>query len=331
MLAASLSLVGVSEAAPPPADGTYRSADALLERARDHLARNRFAEALPLLEEAYAKNPNSYNIVGNLGIVEHELGRWAAAATHLSEARRRFPKDGPPRHREAIDKRLADASERAGRLTVALRPEEGCVSVEGGLRACGGGQVTLFVTAGPVIFSVEAPGRVTQRRKVEVEAGRETALSVVLPSAPKPAPSPTSTTSSSDEVLPTWPSYVIVGVGGATVVGGVVMFMVGDAAARGADDELGALRDDTGQPAPCETPSSAAVSSRCDVIARDLRVHDQVYHQATGVVLGGVGIMALGGVLFGLSIADDDAGDTAITVAPTISLRVTGLQIHGHF
>lgn len=324
----ALALGNPSHAAPPDktsATAADRTAGALLDEAREHLDHKRFAEALPLLQEALDKDPSSYRIVGNLGIVEHELKRWADAANHLSLARDRFPADGPAAHREAIEMRLLDASAHASRLTVVLAPDTACLRVGDAPPRCGA-QASLYVPPGPVSFTVEAPDHVTARRRVELEEDTETALTITLsPKAPPLAPKPQTAGR-----LPVWPGYLMAGIGLAGVVGASVLFVASDAADREAGRELDALRDATANPAPCASPTATA-ASRCASIADHLGRHDQLHLAATGVVVGGVSALVAGAVLFGLSVQGDGGDDVAITPAPLLTPQSAGLTLHGRF
>lgn len=328
MVAVALSFGPPSHAAPPdktPATAEERTAAALLDEAREHLDHKRFDEALPLLQEAHGKDPASYRIVGNLGIVEHELERWAAAANHLSLARDRFPADGPAAHREAIEMRLLDASAHASRLTVVLAPSNACLRVDDTPRKCGA-QASLYVSPGTVSFIVEAPNHVRERRTVELEPGTETALSVRLsPEAPPTAPAPPAT-----HGLPVWPSYVMTGIGLAGIVGAGVMYGVGNAAERNAGHDLATLRDETGTPAPCASPNAAA-APRCGSIADQLGRHDELHRVGTGLLVGSLSALVAGGVLFGLSVADDEDENVALTAVPSLSPRAASLTLHGRF
>ena len=99
-----------------PSDSAGR-ADALYKQGNEAFKKGDLEAARTAYREAYALR-QSFDIAGNLGAVEFQLGAYRDAAEHLAASLRAAPVNGSPESKAKMAKLLADAKARVATLVV---------------------------------------------------------------------------------------------------------------------------------------------------------------------------------------------------------------------
>lgn len=175
--------VGVARAQTRPDDDLIDQGIAL-RRA------NRVTEALQIFQRVWERS-RSPRARAQMGFVEHEVGLWYEAESHLAEALEFRDDPWIRRRRSLLEGALADVRDHFGRLE--LRGGVAGSEVFLNTRAAGVLPQTepLQVLAGDVAVEVRCPGYLPFRRTVVVrrrELSRETVEMVAEPAPPPPPP-----------------------------------------------------------------------------------------------------------------------------------------------
>lgn len=207
LMPALAGLVAPADAAPPPTfvaldrDASDR-ADELVKRGLAFAKADRYAEAEPLVREAWGLK-RSYDIAANLGIVEAALRKWRDAAEHLTFALKTFPANGKPEHRKLLEQTLAKAAAEVGALSLKVNVDKAELFIDGkslGLAPLG---EVVFVEPGARVLEAKLSGYVSARKEIRAEKGG--ALPVALELSPVkmvPVPQPSSTVGGGDPPPP---------------------------------------------------------------------------------------------------------------------------------
>jgi hypothetical protein len=187
------------QAAPTPPD----RADQLVAEGIELGKQRKWAEARTKLAEA-SKIRQAYDIVGNLGLVEAEMGEHAAAAEHLDYALRNWPTSGKPEKREHVEKVFEGERKLVGALVIKV--SVGGARVRLGERDAGPSPLAhrVFVNGGSVRLRVERDGHEPWEQMIAIEPGQQVDVDVVLvksstrpgggpparPEQPNPTPRP---------------------------------------------------------------------------------------------------------------------------------------------
>lgn len=200
---------------PSTAKSAPDHADELFEQGAAAYDAGRFAEADAKLEQAWALK-KTHDIAGNLGVVELKLGKYPQAATHLVWALQHFPPTETDQAKLGFEQQLAKARAQIGTLRVKVDVDGAEVAVNG--RAMGPAPLgdELFVDAGTVSVAVRREGYVTAVQAVTLQKGEAREMSITLvPFKP--------------EGRSSIPAVVLGSVGGAALVGGVVLIGLAEA------------------------------------------------------------------------------------------------------
>jgi tetratricopeptide (TPR) repeat protein len=189
ILAAILAMCALS-ARPAGAATAAEQAETLIRQGVQLRAQDQTARALPIFEEAYRVSPTA-RPAAQLGLCELELGRFAEAERHLSEALAP-PGRGPEnawiaKNRPVLERQLETARANIGELAITVSPAGADVSLNGKLLEQGqlGGAIRL--SKGPVDVVVRAPGYVMAHETINIVGGKREVRNFTLPSAgPKP-------------------------------------------------------------------------------------------------------------------------------------------------
>jgi hypothetical protein len=174
-----------------PASDAIEEARAHLRRANAHFDAGEFKEALAEFEDAYQSAPN-YRILYNIGLVNLQLNRYAAALVALE----RYLEDGGDEidgeRRENVIAELSQLRKKTGILSVASNVQGAEVRVDGqvvGVTPLGG----LRLDAGThSVILLGKDGRSTIGTAT-VRGGEESRITLelaVLPPRPEPLPPP---------------------------------------------------------------------------------------------------------------------------------------------
>ena len=169
---------GVSEDATTEPDG-YR---ALVNRAVEAHQAGNFAVARGLFEQAHALYPNARTFRG-LGVVALEMHTYVEAETLLVQALESNVRPLDSELRASSQELLERARSFLGRVQLVVSPEETEAALDGRTLALLG--APLLLEHGEHIFDFRAQGFLPQQRPLQVLAGDELLLHVVL--TPQPA------------------------------------------------------------------------------------------------------------------------------------------------
>ena len=183
-----------------------QQAEALIREGVQLRGQDQTARALPLFEKAYrlARTPRT---AGQLGLCELELGSYAEAELHLSEALATPNHPWIAKNRMTLKRELDVARANVGELSLIVSPSTAEVLLNKKRADKVGLGVPIHVTKGPVELEISAPGYEPVRQIVTVVAGKRTEHTyalVPLPVAPTApvADSPASVTLAANPPAP---------------------------------------------------------------------------------------------------------------------------------
>src|SRR5688572_14876877 len=113
---ATSSTSGVVATAQPASDSGQRATE-LYKKGNELYDKSKWAEAETMYRAAFELR-QSFEIAGNLGDVEMIQGKPRDAAEHLAFALREFPPSGKPPQKEALQKRLREATNMIGTVHI---------------------------------------------------------------------------------------------------------------------------------------------------------------------------------------------------------------------
>lgn len=180
---ASLLVLAAPARAQQPAPATPDRADQLVADGLELGKQRKWAEARVKLAEA-AKIRQAYDIVGNLGLVEAEMGEHVAAAEHLDYALRNWPTSGKPEKREHVAKVFEGERKLVGAVLINVSVDGARVRL--GDRDVGPSPVVhrVFVSHGSVRLRVERDGHEPWEQMIATEPGQQVDVEVVLAKSP---------------------------------------------------------------------------------------------------------------------------------------------------
>jgi hypothetical protein len=255
---------------------------------------------------------------------EQSLGRNLDGLRDARLCAEEFEADPSLSHRDeflANCRALAEElATRVGRLTVRVPSELRGVTVmvrdEALAREAWNAPYELL--PGAAVIEARAPGRVTFTREVTVSAGASVTVRVEMPSSegprlafPNPPRGPIETPSRGGVGAAPW---VLVGVGGASVVASVVLYAL---QGRSLDARDALCRSATGS---CVVSSPAAAA---EASAQQDRA--STYNTVANITVGVGAACVVGGVLWWALGASGATRRAAVTVAPTGDGAVVGL------
>lgn len=314
---------------PPPAepqcDKIADNADRLVCQGRQLAGKGDFQGAYPLFLKAWYER-KSYDIAGNLALMELKLGKLREAAEHFLYCEQNYPSVKDPelvKKLETVKKFSEEARGQVGMVTVRVVRDDGKSAV--GADVLLDGQAIARVGAdgmaehtllGPGKPLFAEPGSRTVSAKVSCSAEKEATDSVTVV-VQKGGTSNATLTLSCREEFPLWPALVVGGVGVIGAGGGVASLIISGKKKDEAADLRAALEARDGASA-CLDPANAADCDKMDsaeVLSRNLKTVS-----IAGFVVGGVGLIA-GGVLGYLHFKS--------TAAPEAALGPVRLQAAG--
>lgn len=319
----------LAQGAPPGGDKDAHSAptstedevDALVEKAEQARDRGQLEEALLLLAMAWRKR-QAYDIAGNLGILELQLGRARDAAEHLAFALRYFPPTEDPARRTGLQRKFEEARRQVGAVRIEVKPLDAEVQVNGRIIERGLLAGEIFVGPGEVTIAAQREGYRPEQRAVSVSPGGSEPVKVSIQLSrlepPRPAPPPL------------WP-VIALGVAGAVGVGvGVGLVVAGDGEGGDAQALYEAI---LGERRSCVAGAGNYDAVRCPALETTARRADTLHNAGVGVVIGGgVALAGAGGYLVWRELAKrKHVPVAAVRVAPWVGATGAGLSAAGTF
>jgi tetratricopeptide (TPR) repeat protein len=291
-------------AASGPQKGQEGAAKAreLYEQGLAAMGQQRWAEAETLFEQAYALKRH-FQIAGNLGTCELELGKHAEAADHLHTALAELG-DDPNRQRErlALKKLLTTARAQSGTLELRIEPSglaDLDVRVDGHLLPWP--QRLVFVEPGhhQIVASESASGR-RGELEVDVEAGLTRKLTLQLTGG-SAAADPSGDLDPDGDGLPSYPIWIGAAATVAAAGAGIVAQVVGSGAETDADQ----LRNEI-------VAGQASCSTGCPELLDRYAEADRGFDASTGLFIA-AGALAAATVGYTVLVMTDTADEPVAT------------------
>jgi hypothetical protein len=269
----------------------------------------------------------SYDLLGNLGLIELELGKYPAAANHMAMSLRSWPNLKDPKKRERyrqLEEQLNLAKLRALEIAVEVNRDGATVAIDGEIIGISPLPGPHYVAPGDHEVTAHIKDLPTATRKVRGKAGGSERVQLSIdaaaaPALPGPGPKtdrPTESDASRPSPADSPPKPAAAGSGSpvhgawyappfAIVVTGVGVALGMHARFERASSDLFHLdyllwKSDGPGVSPCVSPTGANVTN-CNVALEARKASFERANLATsGLVIAGVGALAAGG----LSLAD---------------------------
>ena len=201
------------DARAQPKASTAAQVGQLFDQAEAAYAKGDKQGAYDAFKAAWALQ-KSYDIAGNLGIVELKLGKYRDAAEHFALSLENYPPTADEAKQKLTEKKLAEALKEVGTSARAGERERSERDRERQRRRHGADLAgTLFVEPGPIVVEAKLAGYLDGRKQVEIAKGGEETVTLSLVPAPPPRRSVV-------------PGVVLGGVAGAALVTGIVLEVV---------------------------------------------------------------------------------------------------------
>ena len=289
-------------------------ADILFDQAATLFDAGKLDDARGKLEAAWALK-KSYDIAGNLGIVELKLNRARDAAEHLGYALQNFPPTESDGARAGLQKQFDDARAQVAAFKILVNVEQASVTVNG--RALGHGSITDDVYTEPGTVTVEAKreGYSTVRKTFTATKGaaiREVPLTLIPLEGPKPR-----------SVVPGAVLGGVAVVGLATGIG--LLVAAGGKHSTVLELNRGILADKK----TC-APGAANFDARCTDLEAATSSSDTLHNLGVGF-LAGAGAAALGAGVYLLWPASKPTTGTSVRLIPVSTATGGGLLAVGMF
>ncbi len=178
-------------------------AEALIRQGVQLRSQDQTARALPIFEKAYSISPTP-RPAAQLGLCELELGHYAEAERHLSEALAKPDHPWIAKNRPVLERQLETARANVGELALTVSPAGADVSLNGKLLEQDQLGAAIRLDKGPVDVVVRAPGYAPAHETITIASGKRevrtftlvaegasvaaTAAPAVVPAAPPVAP-----------------------------------------------------------------------------------------------------------------------------------------------
>jgi hypothetical protein len=282
-------------------------ADELFAQASTAYDAGRLGEAEAKLSEAWAVR-KTYDIAGNLGVVELRLGKPARAAEHLAWALQHFAPSDSEQTRAGYQQQLVKARAACGTLRIRVNVAGAEVTVGGRVVGASPLEDEVFVEAGSVTVAARGTGYVGAQQAVSVGKGEEREVALVLAGV---APVVVAR-------RPIWPALLS---GGAALVGIAVGAGLA-AAANGKGADAATLRAQLGGG---RSTCTGAVDSQCNALGDALRSQGTLAKASLGSFLVG-GAFAVTGAGLGIWATGKSA---RVGVMPALDATQRGIVVVG--
>ena len=324
VVAASLAFGASSRAQPAPAGGSAppaaegaapappkNKADALFERGLDAYDKGHFQEASAAFRAAWALK-QTFDIAGNLGLVEIKLGKLRDAAEHLAYALKHFPPTDSEDRRAGLQAKFdaARAQIAAVRISAAVTGAE--VRVDNARVGATPLAAEIFVLPGQHTIEVIHPDFKPASQTIRVEKGATKDVAMTL------------------EAVERGPLIPVLGVGYGLAllgaVGGVVFTVLSNTKAGDAEDKIATLRMGRGEQ-PCR---DITIQAQCNETLA-LREDQDLFGNVAGGMFIGAGVAAIGTSVYLLMTTmggKESAGRASgVRAVPILSPSQAGLSL----
>lgn len=292
-------------------DATARSAE-LYGKGNKLYDEGKLAEAEAAYQAAWDVR-KSFDLAGNLGDVELQLGQYRDAAEHFSYALKEFPAGGKPAVREALVKRFEDARKQVGSVKIGTSVGGAKIVVDG--RDVGQAPLpeAVFVDPGTRVIEAKLEGYDAALATVNVEKGSSQEVSLML--VPKAGG------------VGKGKSIAVIAVGaglGAAALGTGIGLMVA------AGSKSSAAADERKKLSPGDCPDTGgAKAPTCKTLKDLLTTKDTFQNVAVGAFIAG-GVLAVGTVVYALLPAKKST-TVGVQVMPAVTPSFAGVSAVGRF
>ncbi len=330
--ARSLPLVlGLLFAAPAFADaGENARADEYFRQGKAFVKEDRWEDARRAYLAGY-KIKRGYDIAGNLGNVELELGLARDAAEHLAYCIKSFPATGTASQLAYVKGRFEEARQKVSALSIQVNVDGAEVFVDG--RSIGRSPFAddVYIEPGARTLEVKLTGFTHAKRSIQAVKGSWQSVALVLQSdararaASPPQHSPPIVVVEERSRVP---FYVGGGVALAGIGVGVVGVLLSQASAARADTQFEQLKASGGAGACLD----AANESRCEAL--DQAYRDKAAFRTVSIVGFATAGAAAGGLLTYVLLSfgkPRSAGSSALKIDVAAGPGLTGALLKGSF
>jgi hypothetical protein len=323
---ASLALAPSAAAAPQGGNGdaAARARD-LFKKGREEYARDHVPQAFALFSEAWSLQ-KTFDIAGNLALVENQLAHYRDAVDHANYALANFPAGGSEAQHKALEEVLAKAKANLAVLTVRTNVPQATVTVDGQAITLAppaspteAPSAEVFIEPGVHALLATAPGCDPATDSVRTEKGGSHLVTLDPRCGPKEPPPPPPVPTKKEEPGPrplTVAGFVTMGVGFGV---GAALAIASKAKANDADAQGAHL-----------APNACAVSppSAVCVALHDARTSQGTLANASLWTFVGSGVVGVATLAYTLA-APRPPAPTAPGAAATKAARVRILPAAG--
>lgn len=307
-------IAAISLHAPAFADDNARAKE-LYDMGNKLYDEQRWAEAEAAYQSAWNLR-KSFDLAGNLGDVEMQLGQYRDAAEHLSYAYDEFPTGGKPEVREALAKRIEEARLQVGVLRIKTNLVGARLYVDGKLIGQSPLEKDVFVDVGQRVIEARLDGHDDVLRTIDVTKASK--QNIELQMVPKTGGSASTGNGKRIAIIAAGGSLALVGVGG-----GIGLWL----AASGKTSDADVIRADLSKGVCPGTTSD--IMGKCSTLRTTLEDHDTFFNLGTGLFATGF-LVGVGTVVYAVA-SKKKPGAVGLQMAPVVAPTLTGVSISGHF
>lgn len=306
--------VAMALVTPAHADDTARAKE-LYEMGNKLYDEQKWAEAEAAYQSAWNLR-KSFDLAGNLGDVEMQLGQYRDAAEHLSYAYDEFPTGGKPEVREALGKRIEEARLQVGVLRIKTNVIGARLYVDGKLIGQSPLENGVFVDLGQRVIEARLDGHDDVLQTIDVTKG--SVQDIELKVVPKVVGGPSSGNPK---------RIAIIAIGAGLAAAGIGTGIGLWAAAAGKTTDADGLRTGLKQgDCPGTAPDAQA---KCTSLKSTLQDHDTYFNIGTGVFATGLVLGA--GTLVYIVMTKKNSTNVGFEVIPIVASTVAGISVSGRF
>jgi hypothetical protein len=271
----------------------------------------------------------SYDIAGNLALVELELKRYRDAAEHAAYAIANFPPVGTDKQRRSLEELLAEAKKHVGALYVRVSVDGAEVTVDGVRAGASPLATPVFVEPGDHEVVASSPSHEPAKQTVHADAGSAPVVSLTLKARGGPAV-PTGTTAPTAAPgggLPVSPVVIGGGVAALLAAGaGAAFTILSNAKASDAQSTFDALSKSGGGSA-C---AGATQPKECATLLDLRKSRDTLGNLAVWSFIG-AGALGAGTVIYMLVAPKPAKPQAGVRAVPIVSAGGGGAVLEGVF
>ena len=306
--------VAMSVGASARADDTARAKE-LYEMGNKLYDEQKWAEAEAAYQSAWNLR-KSFDLAGNLGDVEMQLGQFRDAAEHLSYAYDEFPTGGKPEVREALGKRIEEARQQVGVLHIKANVIGARLYVDGKLVGQSPLEKGVFVDVGQRVIEARLDGHDDVLKTVDVAKGSSADVDLkVVPKVNGPAPSGNGK------------RIAIIAVGAGLAAAGLGTGIGFWVAASGKTSDAEGIRANL-KPGACPGTEAGVIAS-CTSLKSTLQDHDTYFNVGTGMFVAGA-LLGAGTVAYVVT-TKKRSSSVGLQAIPVMTPTLAGVSLSGRF